>query len=464
MQILKDRRRLLILAALAALILVGAAARITACWKGYPDLRGADESIVVVQAIGLLERHSFEADTYSWPAHLLVKASAAIFEVYSQLRFGQPAVEIYALNPNSFYVLARGFTALLGTLMIPLAFWICETVKRGAGLWGAALFTFFSVYIEHSGYDTPDVPMAFFTLLTVALAIRYLDKATWGRLAALCICVGAGITVKYTGALGCLLIAAVVIVQAWRDRSPRLFVLGGLFSVGLVFLAFFLLAPNLVTNAERTLWQLGIEARGEYGLLPFLTKLRDYVLTWIDAGPGLEGLVLAAVGAVWLGRRWQARYLPLFLGFVYWVALSAMGLWWVRWGTPFYTAPLLLAAVGGSACFDMARAALAGRRGPGAAGALAAGPGRSAGPGGAGRHRERRGAGMGPVRRAPEHPGLGGLVPGKRHHRGREPLQRLHRLRLLLGGGAGLLGERGGRAGHPRGQGGRPLRPDRHPV
>ena len=359
MQTIRDRRRMLVLAVLVVLILLGAAMRIAACWKGYPELQGADESIVVKQAIGLLERHSFEADTYSWPAHLLVKASAVIFEVYSQLRFGQSAVEIYALNPASFYVLARGFCALLGTLMIPLAWWICETVKKGAGLWGAALFTFFSVYIEHSGYDTPDVPLAFFTLLAIALAIRYLDKATWGRLAALCICVGAGITVKYTGALACLLVAAVVCIQAWNTRSVKLFFLGGVFSIAVVFLSFFLLAPNLVTNWQHTAWQLGIEARGSYGLTAFFIKLRDYLLTWINAGPGVEGVLLAAVGTVWLVRRWKARYLPLFLGLVYWACLSVMGLWWVRWGTPFYTTPLLLAAVGLSACADLVHAALA---------------------------------------------------------------------------------------------------------
>lgn len=359
MQIVRDRRRMLVLIVLAALMLLGAVMRITACWKGYPELQGADESIVVNQAIGLLERHSFEADTYSWPAHLLVKASAVIFEVYSQLRFGQSAVEIYALNPASFYVLARGFCALLGTLMIPLAWWICETVKKGSGLWGAALFTFFSVYIEHSGYDTPDVPMAFFTLLAAALAIRYLDKPTWGRLTALCICVGAGITVKYTGALACLLIAAVVCIQAWNTRSVKLFVLGGMFSVAVVFLTFFFLAPNLITNWERTTWQLGIEARGAYGLQPFLIKLKDYARTWIDAGPGVEGVALAVVGAVWVFRHWKARYLPMFLGFVYWICLSVMGMWWVRWGTPFYTAPLLLAGIGLSACTDWVRGALA---------------------------------------------------------------------------------------------------------
>ncbi len=359
MQTIRTRRQVLVMAALAALILLGAVMRIGACWKGYPELQGADESIVVNQAIGLLERRSFEADTYSWPAHLLVKACAVIFEVYSQLRFGQPAVEIYALNPASFYVLARGFSALLGTLMIPLAWWICEMVKKGSGLWGAALITFFSVYIEHSGYDTPDVPMAFFTLLAIALAIRYLDKATWGRLTALCICVGAGITVKYTGALACLLVAAVVCIRAWETRSVKLFFLGGIFSVSVVFLTFFLLAPNLVTNWQHTLWQLGIEARGDYGAVPFLIKLRDYALTWINAGPGVEGVLLAAAGTVWLIRGWKSRYLPLFLGFVYWICLSVMGMWWVRWGTPFYTAPLLLAAVGLSACTDLVRAALA---------------------------------------------------------------------------------------------------------
>ena len=361
MRMLKDRRGRWTLALLAALVLLGAAMRLTACWKGYPDLQGADESIVVTQAIDLLERRSLLPEFCDWPAHLLIKACAVLFEVYSRLRFGQPAVAIYALNPNSFYVLARGLTALLGTLMIPLAWWICETVKRGAGLWGAALFTFFSVYIEHSGYDTTDVPLAFFTLLAIALAIRYLDRPGWGRLAALCVCVGAGISVKYTGALACLLIAGVVTLRAWQERSLRRFLLGGVFSVGLVFLTFFALAPNLVTNWERTLWQLSVEARGSYGLLPFLVKLRDYLLTWIEAGPGLEGVLLAAVGGVWLFRHRQARHLPLLLGFVYWVALSAMGLWWVRWGTPFYTAPLLLAAVGGSACVDGVRAALAQR-------------------------------------------------------------------------------------------------------
>lgn len=359
MCIFRDRRRLLVLIALAALILLGGVMRISACWKGYPILQGADESIVVNQAISLLERHSLLVEFYDWPAHLLIKACALIFEAYSQLRFGQPAVAIYPLNPASFYVLARSFTALLGVLMIPLAFWICETVKKGAGLFGAAAFAFFGVYVEHSGYDTTDVPLAFFTLLTIALAIRYLDKATWGRLAALCVCVGVGITVKYTGALACLLIAVVVCVEAWRTRRPRLVILGGAFSVAVVFASFFFLAPNLVINWGRTVWQLGVEARGEYGLLPFFIKLRDYALTWINAGPGVEGVLLAAVGAVWLARRWRARYLPLFLGFVYWLALSAMGMWWVRWGTPFYTAPLLLAALGASACLDRVRAALA---------------------------------------------------------------------------------------------------------
>lgn len=347
-----DSKKVRVFLAVVLLMALGAAMRLTACVKGYPDLRGADESIVVNQAIGLLERRSYEADTYSWPAHFLVKGSALVFTIYSYLRFGVPATEIFPLNPASFYVLARCFGALWGVLMIPLAWWLAEKAKKGAGLFAAVFFTFFPIYIEHSGYDTPDVPLAFFTMLISALAIRWLDRPTWGRLAALCVSVGVGISVKYTAAIGCLLIAVVVCIQAWKEKSWKLVFLGGAFSIAVVFLAFFLAAPNLVTNWQHTMWQLKIEARGSYGVGPFFSKLLRYAKTYLQASTGAASLALTALGGIWIWKNRRAQHIPLFLGAVFWVCLSTLGLWWVRWGTPFYVAPLLLSAVGASVAWD----------------------------------------------------------------------------------------------------------------
>jgi len=99
-----------------------------------------------------------------------------------------------------FMVLGRAISATIGTLTILVVWRLARRVGgAAAGLFAAALTAFGVLHLRESHFFTVDIPMTFFSTLTVYALLPVLERGiSWKRDAAVGLSFGAAILCKYT--------------------------------------------------------------------------------------------------------------------------------------------------------------------------------------------------------------------------------------------------------------------------
>lgn len=341
--------------AIGALTIIGLYLRIVCCNWGNPLQLHPDEPTIVDQTIDMLSRHSWEANVYNRPDHFEIKCNAVLFSVFSRIKYHLSAYEAFHEHKMSFYRLARIYTSIFGTAMIPLAALFVgrllaeerDTNRRVAQFFSAALTSFSCIFIGHSAYATPDMVLAFFTLLFAYTILRFLNGDEKCIFISAGI-VGIGITIKYPAAILCVPLAASAIYQYVEEKKPIKIIRTGLLCIFIVIVTSFVIAPNLFTNYEQTYRTFIIEARpnhlGADGL-GFLGNLQFYAKQMIQ-DQGWLSLLFAFIGAIYMIIHKSKRWISLLTGLVFWVCLSILPLHWERWGTPIYIFYIIVSAIG----------------------------------------------------------------------------------------------------------------------
>jgi hypothetical protein len=333
---------------LGLILLIGGIVRFLGCNWGLPYLLHPDEGTIVNGAIDMIHRRSFEPAMYYRPDHFEIQVNSILFNIYSIIKFHVLADAIFSKHTGTFYLIARCFTAFWGTSMIPMAYLILEKVKKGTGLFGAALIAFFPSFITHSHYATPDIPLAFMFMVIMYFAICYLENSSKINMLLMCIFTSVSITIKYPAIIACILIAIVVTIDSIKKRDVKKLISHGFMAVSFVILGVFILSPVLFTNFETVVKAFNNEARpnhlGADGL-GYWGNIWYYVQQFALNG-GIIYYVFSAIGIAVLLKRKNKLSVPLFLGVIYWIVLSAVSLHWERWALPMYISPILLGALG----------------------------------------------------------------------------------------------------------------------
>ena len=252
---------------MALVTLCGLALRAASCFWGYPMALHPDELTIVDNAIDMLRRHSWLAYVYNRPDQFEIKCNAALFAIASRILFKVPAYEAFETHYMAFYVIARGFTTVFGTAMIPLAAMLAGRMvrdgkqRRLTEIATAFIFAFSPILVEHSAYATPDIVLTFFVLLFAVQAQYFLES---GKAKYLWLCVlttGIAVTIKYPAAILCVLIAAMVIYRCVRDRKYGRMIGYGILSILLLLAVMFVIAPNLFLDFKNVYETLTFEAR-----------------------------------------------------------------------------------------------------------------------------------------------------------------------------------------------------------
>lgn len=330
------------------ILLLGAVLRIGGCWWGAPEQLHPDEATVVISAKGLIERHSFEPSVYLRPDHFEIKCDAILFNLYSYIAYGQPASDVFNAHTFEFYLIARCFTAAWGIFMIWIGYLVLERIWRGTGLIGAFLIAFFPTFITHSHYATPDIPLSTVFLICIYYGLGYLENGDKKSLALTCLFTAIACTIKYTGAVLCALIAAMVLYKSIEERNTALFFRHGFLALGLVLAFLFLISPSLFTNMEAVIAALKNESRSTHmgaDGLGFFGNLLFYLKSFLQNTGAL--FLLPVLAGIWQCFRQDKKALTaLGIGVIYWMALSVLALHWERWGLPMYLAGVLFGAIG----------------------------------------------------------------------------------------------------------------------
>lgn len=352
---LKQQRTLLIL---IALMLIGFGLRIAACYWGYPYHLHPDEPTIVAKAIDMISRHSWEANVYNRPDHFEIKCCAILFQIVSFLKYHVSADIAFSSHEMAFYLIARGYTAIFGTLMIPLGYLLLEKCKKGSGLIGAGIVTFFTIFLEHSAYATPDIVLTFIVMLETYISLLYFEKPNKNKVIIMSIVAGLGITVKYTCAICCLYIAFVVVYDCVKRKSYKQIFIWGFTAIGVVLFTCFFMAPNLFTNISSTISTLKTEARtthlGADGLGAF-GNFSYYFRTFMS-NIGNEIIIFEIIGLAYVLKARNHSSIYIILGALFWICTSILALHWERWGMPIYIFYILVAVLGISYAFDLLKA------------------------------------------------------------------------------------------------------------
>jgi 4-amino-4-deoxy-L-arabinose transferase-like glycosyltransferase len=190
---------------------------------------------------------------------------------------------------------------------IILAYFIGKRFHRIAGVFAAAFVAFLPPYVEESHYATPDIVLTAAILAGVLAAMVYVSKPTIPLLLVTSLMATLSIMAKYPGALLTLVIAAVVIAAAIRDRAWLRIASHGAISIFAVGLFLFILSPVMFTNRHVVLRRITHEARSTHlgaDGLTFPEKLIFYASNYFSA-TGVILLVLSIAGVWFLIRHWK---------------------------------------------------------------------------------------------------------------------------------------------------------------
>ena len=350
--------RAVALALLAAILLVALALRLWNIDHGLPFAYSADEDEHFVPRAVEMFDGSLDPGYYENPP-ALTYLLYAVYALGGVREVGQEAFET-----------ARVAVALVGTLVVALAYWAgARFYERRVGLVAAALMAVAFLPVFYSKHALNDVV----TLAPVSVALvgslLAFERGRWFDWALAGAAVGAATATKYTAGamLLCVLVAAGLRIHrtysspsaatSTGNRAELTRVLAGLAVAGVAFAALFLLLnPYSLLNLDEFRRQVEGQSdqadSGKFG--------QDDVRGWIyyvgTLGWGFGWLPLAAAvggAVVALRRDWRRALLliafPLFL----YLFLGAQGRFFGRWLMPAYPMLCVLGGYGVVAFADL---------------------------------------------------------------------------------------------------------------
>ncbi|HXW59316.1 MAG TPA: glycosyltransferase family 39 protein [Solirubrobacteraceae bacterium] len=342
--------------ALAIVLLGGLGLRVWGIAQGLPYAYNADEADhFVPRAIAMFEHHSLNPHYFANPPALTYLLHYLFAVSYGG---GKGAVHAFATDPTSVYTLARGASAVLGTLALWLLYLTgARLFGRGIGLLAAAIeaVAFLPVFYAHLALnDAPTLAPATLSLLGSAGVLckgRLRDYVLAG------VGLGLACAAKYTAGIVLVpLVAAAAAryldgaVERGSGAAAR-HMLGAIALAGLVALAAFLIAnPYAVLDyasfhselvhqsslSAESQGKLGAPRNG--GLVYYLWSL-SWGLGWAPA--------LAALGGALTVWRRGARYGWLLVPapLLYLAFMGVQGRYFGRWLLPIFPLLCLLGAL-----------------------------------------------------------------------------------------------------------------------
>lgn len=347
--------------------------RLLCCFWGRPLTLHPDENTIVYWAMEMLERHSWAAHFYARPDHFEMKCNAILFTIFSWIKYGKPAYEAFEEHVFEFYFIARVFTSVFGTLLVPLTSLFAGALiknskfkyKKFVQLISAFLVAFSPIFVQHSAYATPDVVLAFVVILFSYLLLMYFESGSRKMLALSALCIGVGVTIKYPALILCAPLALIVI---WKEtfitKTPRNIIKYGLLSVFILLAGILVIAPNLYTDIDSVISAFVAEARPNHlgaDNLGFIGNFKFYFdsafesLGWICIIPFAAGLISLILNRV-------REFAFLGVGLIFWVSMSALSLHWLRWGIPFFPFIFIIVAIGIAWLFEVIHKFLSSRK------------------------------------------------------------------------------------------------------
>lgn len=223
---------------------------------------------------------------------------------------------LYVVEKTPFYLLGRSITTLFGIATIWMTYVLGRrTVGKGAALFAAFFLAINTVHISKCQVIEVDVPMAFFTMLTLYYAVRLLQNPAKRNYILAGLSLGVAVSTKYTGAFLVLpLMCAHILTRreaaqkSQSDATPRKqrtpwkrFYL----ALGMTLVALFATSPFIFLDASTFFQHFTLEQQhmeyGHFGLettptwLFYMHSLTNRLLGWPLLILSLSGFIYFVV-------------------------------------------------------------------------------------------------------------------------------------------------------------------------
>ena len=359
----KEKSKLIIICSTCFFMIIALAMRIVACYWGDPQILNIDEQFIMLPALDLIKNHTYICHVVNRPDQVEIKCVALILSIASKILWHADPNVIFDSHPIALHVMGRFFTTCFGVAMIPVSVIfagkmsdILSIKKIKTQIITAFIFCFFPIYIQHSGYMTPDVPLACMVMLFCIFFIRYLEDGKVSSLIISAVIVGICAMIKWPGLFLCFGIALMVIYRSVKEKKYRNIFIHGIISVITVFLTCFIIMPNIISDFPVIMQYMHEESkpRNVEGtrLSMFFQNFYFYFKTSV-LNLGCVSLIPFALGLFSLFKKRDRRSLVFMVGLLYWLIISIIPVQWIRWGTPIYLFYILLVGIGISYGFEI---------------------------------------------------------------------------------------------------------------
>lgn len=329
-------------------IVAGTILRVVGLTWGLPQKLHPDEWVIVNAAVDMAKRHSFEPMDFHRPDHIEIKLSYLAYVAYAKLFAHQSVGAVFESDSGAFYAISRAITAVFGVVMIVLAYVIGKRFARPVGAIAAVIFAIYPSFVAHSHYATPDIPLTVAVMVVILACMHYLSRPGYPSLLVASVGVSFAIAIKYPGVIAASMIAVVVIVGAIREPRPARILTHGAIAILSVVGFLFVISPVLFTNVRAVLAAIVREQTANHPSasgLGFFGNALFYVNSFTTTA-GIIVSVCVILGIVAAIRLRLVQAIPLALGAILWLGLSALEFHWQRWGVPMFAAALLVASIG----------------------------------------------------------------------------------------------------------------------
>ena len=233
--------------------------------------------------------------------------------------------------------------AILGAATAVLIFLILRRWTTLAGaICGAALIALSPAHVEHSRFQTVDIPSLFFVALTTLLCVRLLrleltdKKKWWTEVVIASVLIGCAASTRYTDALMMFSLWVAIAV-----RRPSSWIPMAVVAPFVVFISFLATTPGFITDSDyfwqNFTYQMAHASEGHD--LVFVGRPTGFVyhIYLLIVGISLLGAVIGIAGLLYAAiRKHQWAWVVLAFFLPYYISIGQLDTMFLRYGFPLY--------------------------------------------------------------------------------------------------------------------------------
>jgi hypothetical protein len=315
-------------------------------WQ-YPVFSHSDEPYIVNPVIKMLQSNTLYTQGLNGrPDHLGIYINSIIYDLSSLMVFQKPALLSFNENQTFFFLVSRILSAIWGSLVVVVAFFIGREFSNKFGIINAISFALFPSFVRHSHFITPEMLLLLFICMVILFSIRYIKSGKKCWLVLSIISCALGTVEKYPGVLSSLIIVYAVIMTNKQDFKEMINKF--IFSFVIFILSLLIISPYFLLYLSKTVelfigeaspTHLGADGLSWFGNLSF------YLECFLN-NVGIITLLFLLIGFFAIITDFKPTLIPLFFGFLFWIIISKLSLHWERWVVPMYISPLLISSYG----------------------------------------------------------------------------------------------------------------------